>query len=245
MYDEDQEPHFIFLLTPPYSGSTAIAQILNTSQKSMILHPRAEGQWLIPGLCKKDRWIENKKIDMKSIKSIWLHKYQEINRLVGSIDYVIEKSPPNMMRIEKIVSQFKRYSLVVNNRNPYAYCASTLQNNYRHNRKKENIIATILHWQEMSLKLMHLVKRMNIHFFTYEDFCSNPRMIATKIKGANDLLDTVKFNEKIQVKDYPLQKVLNQNERQISKLVNNEINLISVFLKRKPEILDFFSYDLM
>ena len=62
-YDENNQPHFFFLITPPYSGSTAIAKLLNTSRKTMTLNSKGEGQWLVPGLCEKDRWNPDKEVD--------------------------------------------------------------------------------------------------------------------------------------------------------------------------------------
>ncbi len=42
-YRHDDEPHFLFIITPPRSGSTAIAQLLNTCDSAMFLQLRGEG----------------------------------------------------------------------------------------------------------------------------------------------------------------------------------------------------------
>ena len=42
--------------------------------------------------------------------------YQEVKRLTQNIDAVIEKSPPNMMRMEELAS--KKVSFIANNRDP-------------------------------------------------------------------------------------------------------------------------------
>ena len=52
----EDRPHVLFILAPPYTGSTAIATLLNSSTRTMLLHEQGEGQWLIPGLCAEDRW---------------------------------------------------------------------------------------------------------------------------------------------------------------------------------------------
>lgn len=64
-YNSNDEPYFLFLLTPPYSGSTAMAQLINTSHKTMVLNKNGEGQWLIPGLSDKDRWSVEKKDSLR------------------------------------------------------------------------------------------------------------------------------------------------------------------------------------
>lgn len=123
-YDENNQPHFFFLITPPYSGSTAIAKLLDTSHKTMTLTPNGEGQWLIPGLCQQDRWKPEKEVNYESVKAVWLNAFQKEKRVNSHIDVVIEKSPPNMMRLDNLLSQFTDYSILANNRNPYANCAS-------------------------------------------------------------------------------------------------------------------------
>jgi hypothetical protein len=50
-YNKDDESHFIFMLTPPNSGSTAITKLMYSSCSRMILHLNGEGQRIIPGRC--------------------------------------------------------------------------------------------------------------------------------------------------------------------------------------------------
>ncbi len=248
-FEVGDEPHFLFLISQPYGGSTAIAQILNTCQNSMFLHQRAEGQWLIPGLCKEDRWKENKKINLKSVKAVWLNKYQSIKMHVGEIDVVIEKSPPNMMRIREICSQFKKSSIIACNRDPYANCSSIIksqftsfENNYK---ERENIIVGLTkNWQMRSKKIIELVENLLIPFFTYEDFCQDPSILKKYLKLPRRLERTININSKIKVKSYPIQKISNQNERQISELTKGDIELISLTLAEKPELINFFKYKL-
>ena len=83
---------FIFIVTPPYSGSTVLAKILNTSPTSMMLHPRGEGQWLIPSMCTHDRWNPIKRIDWPLVKKTWYSRYNAINDLVGNIRIIIVKT---------------------------------------------------------------------------------------------------------------------------------------------------------
>ena len=128
-YDPEIQPHFLFVVTPPYSGSTALTRLLNTGQRTTLLHRRGEGQWLIPGLSQKDRWDPEKKVNYESVRAVWLHEYQRLRRADNRAEVVIEKSPPNMVRLEELSSLFRYRSFLANNRNPYANCASML---YRH-----------------------------------------------------------------------------------------------------------------
>ncbi len=58
----------------PYSGSTAIAKVLNTGSRTMLLHHTGEGQRLIPGLAGRGRWRADMFVDYESIRAVWLDK---------------------------------------------------------------------------------------------------------------------------------------------------------------------------
>jgi len=91
---EEKLPKFFFILTPPNSGSTVLAKILNTSPNSMILHSKAEGQWLLPSMFLKGRWNLDKQINWKKVKKVWIRKFIKTNAHVESLNLIIEKSPP-------------------------------------------------------------------------------------------------------------------------------------------------------
>jgi hypothetical protein len=42
-YDEKDQPHFLFIITPPESGSTAIAKFLDSSPRTMTLTRMGKG----------------------------------------------------------------------------------------------------------------------------------------------------------------------------------------------------------
>jgi len=102
-----QQAKFLFIITPPYSGSTALAILLNGSPNSMILNPRGEGQWLIQSFCDDDRWNPAKEVDWELVKRTWLERYRIINLHVSRVRVVIEKSPPNMVRINQLIKTFR------------------------------------------------------------------------------------------------------------------------------------------
>jgi hypothetical protein len=249
-FDENVQPHFLFMITPPYSGSTAISKILNTSHRSMTLAPNGEGHWLIPGLYEKDRWNSDKEIPYESVKATWLSKYQEVQGLTHNIDVVIEKSPPNMMRMEQLSSQFNDCSFIANNRDPYAICASML---YRHRNtdsftaeeRISMLSALAKNWLIRSTKIKELTASLNAPLLTYENFCNNPSSIKNILNLPSGVAESITPDAVITVKDYKPQPISNQNERQISKLTNQEIEHISGILKSNEQLLDFFGYQLL
>ena len=246
-YDENSQPLFLFIITPPYSGSTALAELLNSSHRTTFLQERAEGQWLIPGLCESDRWDAGKVIDWHSVKATWLSKYQEIKRLVQNVDVVIEKSPPNMIRIKHLTSIFRNSTLLAFNRNPYANCASILYRNYDPDNKNAEERLQILKnlassWLEKSKIIRELVLALHAPLFTYEDFCSDVSRCIKKIKLPPDVLQSINVEALVKVKDYEPQRILSQNERQVSKLTRTEIELLTDTLSTEAHLLSFFGY---
>ena len=246
-YDETAQPHFLFIVTLPFSGSTALAKLLNTSPRTMILQDRAEGQWLVPGLCESDRWEGNKEVDYGSVKAVWLHTYQSTKRLTQNIDFVIEKSPPNMMRLEKLLAQFDQYSCIANNRNPYACCSSMLYRNHDAKNmtphQRQVVLEQLAHdWLLRSKNLRALIDKLKMPKLSYEDFCQDPSALLNTLSLPDDLKETVDPKANVKVKDYESQPISSQNERQISQLTSQEIDHISKILETESELLHFFGY---
>jgi hypothetical protein len=247
IFDENDQPHFLFIITPPNSGSTALIELLNSSHKTMILQPRGEGQWLVPGLCEKDRWNPDKEVDYLSVKAVWLRKYQDINRLTQNVDVVLEKSPPNMMRMEMLSSQFKDFSFMANNRNPYAVCASVLYRHYDVEKidsddRKEILGNLAKEWVIRSLKIQELVTRLKFPLLTYEEFCHNPTSVLNFLNLPDSVSQSINTNANVKVKDYEIQPIINQNGRQISKLTGEEIECIRQVLNPNTELMAYFGY---
>jgi hypothetical protein len=246
-YRGDREPHFLFLITPPYSGSTAIAKVLNTGSRTMLLHHTGEGQLLIPALAGRRRWRADMFVDYESIRAIWLTKYHEVNEIVGGIEAVIEKSPPNMVRIDRICEMFSNYSFLANNRNPYAICASTLYRT-RHvetmdnEQRQKSLRRFSKGWIQRSEIIKTFVERYSAPLITYEQFCERPERLRDKLALEDHIKNSINFNEPIAVKDYPEQTISNQNSKQIALLSNQDLDTISSILRSHEHLLDYFGY---
>jgi hypothetical protein len=247
-YNKDDEPHFIFMLTPPYSGSTAITKLMDSSDKSMILHPNGEGQRMIPGMCGSGRWKIDFPVDFESVKAIWLHKYQTTNKQLDNIDFVIEKSPPNMVRFQELSKVFSSFSVFINNRDPYANVSSALYRNHDTDSISdyERVLVLkrlTLNWLTRSYMLKYLAEEMAIPCLSYEDFCHSPHKIK-KMNLPDDFINTIDFGATVKIKDYVTQKISNHNEWQLKKLAILDIATISEELKEHEKILNYFGYHL-
>ncbi|MEM6349107.1 MAG: sulfotransferase [Bacteroidota bacterium] len=245
--DIETEPHFIFILTPPYSGSTALAQTLNSCHHSMLLQKRGEGQWLIPGMCSNDRWNPDKYINWDSVRAVWLQRIKETNTLVQNINFIIEKSPPNLVRLDQLTSVFPKHTLIAFNRDPFANCSSRL---FRHHKpgtmgqdeRLKRIKKIASKWIFCSWWVRKWMAELPVISFTYESFCASPEDCISQLVKKVPEFQTVDVNKKIKVKDYQKQTIINQNERQISKLTPADIDVISEVLEAESDLVKFFGY---
>jgi hypothetical protein len=244
-----EQPHFLFIVTPPFSGSTAIAELLHSSAQIGFLQERAEAQWLVPGLCADARWDAGMPVDYASVQATWLARWQQLHTADPALRVVVEKSPPNMVRLEALAALFNEVSLLANNRDPYANCASIL---YRmHNgaqlsaaQREQQLRTLATHWLLRSARIRELVSRLDIPLLTYEQFCDAPASILGKLNLPPGVAETIDVQSQVRVKDYPMQGIANQNQRQIALLGDGEIAAISEVLAPQQELLDYFSYEL-
>ena len=248
-YADDAQFHFLFVITPPYSGSTAFANLMATSDRVSLLRHDGEGQWLVPGVCEPDRWDSDKPINYRSVKSVWLAKAQKQTKQKPDTTMILEKSPPNMVRIHDLLSVFPNSSLLVNNRDPYANCSSILHRNYPidelTDEQRQSVLTEICEaGVGRSTRVMKIKNEFGAPLLTYEQFCAEPASVARTL-DMPEITDTIDSEAKVRVKDYAPQAIANQNSRQIAKLNDDDIEAISNVLRRHTEVLAFFGYELM
>lgn len=249
--DSAFEPNFIFLLTPPNSGSTAIAQTFVNSSNVDQLHPRAEAQGLIEGLKSNDRWLPGKYVNEQSVRTVWLKKCIELKEQ-NQTQFFIEKSPPNMVRIDILQRLFPRNILIVNNRDPYATVSSIL---YRYTKNIDSFTVQERHdkiskiatgWITRSKLLKNLITTKKIPYLSYESFCKNPEKLQAILDNsifAGKI--TLNFKKPVQVKKYKPQLINNFNQTQINRLSKSDIETVTNTLKNHSDILTFFDYNLI
>jgi len=245
-----KQPEFLFIITNPFSGSTALAMILNSSPYSMVLTEKAEGQWLVTSLCDDDRWNPDKAVDWDLVARTWYQRYQAVNQLVGTIDVIIEKSPPNMVRLDKLLTVFPNSQCLSFIRNPYASCSSHLFRRYSLesldvNDREKRVAELASAWLVRSGYIRRAIDDMHLLNFTYEDFCAKTEECIVRILALCPELGTVDYSAEIRVKDYPAQGISNHNSRQIGHLIDSDIDCITKVLGTNPDLLEYFGYTLL
>ncbi|MEO1348086.1 MAG: sulfotransferase, partial [Cyanobacteria bacterium J06635_15] len=199
------------------------------------------------GMCADDRWNSDKKIDWDSVRAVWLKKFQVTNTLVQNIDFIIEKSPPNIVRLDQLIKVFPKYTLIAFNRDPFANCSSRLFRHYKPaamgQEERLKLIKTLASkWVFRSRWVRQWMTQMPVISFTYEDFCASPEGCLSQLTDKIPQFKTIDVNKQIKVKDYQKQVIKNQNEQQISKLTLEDIDAISEVLITDSELVRFFGY---
>lgn len=260
---KDYEPNIIFLLTPTNSGSTTIAELLKTSKNVSSINDVSEAHELIKGMCRKPgRWhkdlIERNGVDRcaRSIRSVWVNECYKRHKK-ESANYFIEKSAPNMIRIEFLQSLFPNSILLANNRDPYANVSSRFYR-YTDQRSGKSIdrltVSERKHWMlewtkmwvDISRILKEVIEKQNVPYLSYEKFCEQPTLYQKLIDNSSFAGEIkLDFESVLKVKDYkPTSLITNYNEKQIARLTNSDIEVITSYLKDNEDVLSFFEYTL-
>ena len=155
-----------------------------------------------------------------------------------------------MMRMEQLTAQFTDYSVLANNRNPYANCSSILYRQYdvkniSSTKRKEIIECLARDWLTRSRRLKLLIENYNIPLLTYEQFCQCPSSILEVLQLPRGVSESINLDAEVKVKDYKVQSISNQNERQINNLSDVDLENISQILSTESQLLEFFEYKVL
>ena len=187
--NKDKKHEYLFILSPPYCGSTLICQILATSNNLSINNNinTMEGQRLPKAknimFNKHNRWEEKDIIPWEDIKLIW-KKYWDLSKPI-----LLEKSPPNIMRVNELRKVFKPVSFICTVRNPYAQCEGIIRRNNSTVEYAAKLVIKCLRHQRRNIE-----KEKNILFFSYEELCNNPEKIKNNIISFIPTIEDIKYN---------------------------------------------------
>ena len=251
-----QDLEWMFVLTLPNGGSTALAKLLLTAPKAIGLTDNAEGQWLVPEMSESSaRWDPTSKISYGTVRTVWLDRIGQLRPSGETL--VIEKSPPNLCRHRRLLGAFvgmKTY-LVTFARDPYATISSW------HTRYGIEVISREWDsrgvdvgtseravfqfytriWLERARMLVD-ARRDSIVDLSYESFCDDPASTVKRLQAAIPLLHDVKADSSVKVKDYPSQAIEDMNQRQIDLLSDSQIAAVSQVLATDPATMESLGY---
>tara|TARA_Y100000766_G_scaffold250974_1_gene234330 strand:+ start:406 stop:1215 length:810 start_codon:yes stop_codon:yes gene_type:complete len=242
LFFSKKKNQYLFILSPPFCGSTLLTEILSTSKNLSCNNNIGlkEGQHLPLAhkiLFNDDRWDPNKEIDWKIIKNIW-HKYWDRSK-----DILLEKSPPNICRAENINKVFEDSKYICLVRNPYAQ----IQSNVR--RYQTDLLdATKKYISYLNFQKNNLEKLDNILLIRYEELTNNTNKTKEKIIDFLPSLSDININLKFNAHNMHMKtemEITNLNQDSIDLLSKGQVKTINYILEKEKDLLNFFNYSII
>ena len=191
LWYKNKEHKYLFILSPPFCGSTLLTQLISSSANVSCNNniDTREGQtlpWAIDLMFQDNRWNKDTTLPWKKIKNIW-HKYWDLSKPI-----LLEKSPPNIMRTKEIRKNFSPISFICMVRNPYAQCESIIRRNGKSVAYAAKFALKCLEYQKLNIK-----NEKNLLFFTYEELCENTKEVTNNIISFISELKDIKSEKKL------------------------------------------------
>lgn len=161
---------YIFILCPPYSGSTILWKLIATSPRVSSL-PK-EGQFIpeVREIMRKEPWNPEIHLPWDLIKTTWEGYWDQ------SKPFLVEKSPPNIIHTSEIIEHFHPIYFLIMVRNPYAHCEGLIRRNKWSARQAVEFSLRCLIQQIVNTEALN--KAIS---FTYEALVEDPEEICKKI----------------------------------------------------------------
>ena len=217
---------FIFVLCPPFQGSTIIVNLLSSSSNVSTFLDSKTWAGESQSLYKKygdieyedNKWNKNYDINFDILNNIF-NEYLDKDKLIW-----VDKNPPSICRAKKIQDYFEKLGevyFIISIRNPYS-------TRYKNCEK----------WIECAeYQKYNLENLKNVIFTTYEECCNDLNKLKNKIVS--------KIPELIDIKNIKNDNSENERYQLIHK---NKVDRIidkdnkNIILKNNIDLMNFFGY---
>jgi Sulfotransferase family len=228
---------YLFLLCPPYSGSTLLWKLLSTSNSVSSLPD--EGQFLpeVETMMRSNPWDPKRSLPWPEIKAIW-ESYWDLSKPV-----LLEKSPPNLIRALDIRTHFAPVKFIVMVRNPYAHSEGLMRrNNWSVNRAA--------HFSAMCLRtqLRNARELEDVLVLTYESLVQDPAKACQQLAVFMPALADVDRHASFQVHsidgtiDRPITEL---NTKKIASLSPQTIASMNGVFEQYRETIEAWGYEFL
>jgi len=233
---------YLFILSPPFCGSTLLNQLISTSKNVSCNNNigTREGQTLpeLRGVMfDKNRWNTKAKLPWKKIKNTW-RKYWDLSKPI-----LLDKSIPNIMRVKDIKKVFHPISFICMVRNPYAQCEGIIRRNGESADFAAQFALKCLKYQKENIE-----NEKELLHFTYEELCENKEKIAQNIISFIPEISDIKTNNKFSAHNFKTKEnmsITNLNNEKISRITKKQLKIINSYFTKEIELLDFFNYSII
>ena len=228
---------YLFVLCPPYSGSTVLWKLLSTSPNVSALP--AEGQFLpeLKEIMREKPWDAGHALPWPRIKQVW-ESYWDREKPVW-----LEKSPPNLIRTRDILAHFQPVKFIVMVRNPYAQSEGLMRRNNWSLEKAANFSMMCLRRQRENARELD-----NALVLTYESLVQNPAGACERITAFLPQLGDMDITASFEV--HSIDGTVNRpitdlNARKIAALGKDAIAVLNGIFEPQRETLEAWDYQLL
>ena len=228
---------FLFVLCPPYCGSTLLWKLLSTSSNVSAL-PK-EGQFLpeVEDIMRDKPWDKNHSLPWPDIKAVW-DRYWDHDKPI-----LLEKSPPNITRALAIAEHFQPCQFVLMVRNPYAHAEGLMRRNDWPLRRAANFSLMCLRTQLENQRRLD-----NALTFTYEQLVKDPARACAELASFQPALSDMDPQASFEVHsvDGTLdRRITDLNARKIDALSAADLAALNTFFIPAEEVLSAWGYELI
>ncbi len=240
---------FVFVLAPPYSGSTVLTRLLETSAN--VSNLPTEGQFVpaVRDVMRFEPWTADQSLPWDAIREVWEGHWDEAKPLW------LEKSPPNIIRSEEISEHFDPAYFIAMVREPYAHIEGLARRSNvppmdlsKSASRTDCIAHAVACWIMFASHQRDTIRnRKHVTWFTYETLTTEPLLVASQLKtflpelGSLDTEATFGVHA---VSGTTARSLTDLNEPKRRLLTTSDFELISALLAPEMELLAFFGYDL-
>ncbi|MCG3119063.1 MAG: hypothetical protein ALAOOOJD_01391 [bacterium] len=224
---------YLFVLCPPFSGSTVLWKLLGTSPAVSSLPYEGQALEGVREFMRTEPWNPGKRLPWLQIKATW-EKHWDLHKPI-----LLEKSPPNIARAFEIEKVFQPAAFVAMIRNPYAFCES-------HRRRLDHDVQISAgKWiAHAAYQIKNITGLKKLTHFTYERFTEQTPQIKKQILNFMPALQDIDITQSFaaHASDETIQ---NFNHEKIGRLRRTDIDRINAVLQEHEDVLKFFGYELI
>ena len=230
-------PSYLFILCPPYSGSTLLWKLLSTSENVSSLP--LEGQFLpeLKELMRDKPWDSSHTLPWPEIKRVW-ESYWDRNKPV-----LLEKSPPNIIRTRDILAHFQPVKFVIMVRNPYAQAEGLMRRNNWKVTRAANFSMMCLQRQLENARDLD-----DTQVLTYESLVQNPAKACEQLANfmpALGALDSTASFEVHSIDGTVNRPITDLNTKKIASLSAETLASLNEIFAQHQETIEAWGYELL
>ncbi|MCR9245783.1 MAG: sulfotransferase [bacterium] len=225
----------LFILCPPYSGSTLLWNLVSTSDAVSSLP--SEGQFLpeVRDEMRREPWNREVRLSWPRIKAVWDEHWDHDKAVL------VEKSPPNLLRAAEIAEHFAPVRFLVMVRDPYAHVEGLMRRNEWELGFAAHFSRECLRQQMANAEQFDCALRL-----TYEELVLDPGAVTRRIAEFLPELGALDPQQrfKIHAVDGVVERgIVDLNAQKIAKLSSAQLDAITATLRQDDEAMNYWGYE--